>query len=323
MNSNAPDIDQMRTIARVLSLHFEDGLQQSQIAAKLGLSSAKVNRLIKQGRELGMVQITINSPFVPLFDLERELARKWSLTNCVVVPEVTGSADATLNLVGKGAGKLLLETVKDDDLIAISGGKALSALIENLVIDRPRKVNVVPMTGGVQGSHYTDVNHIATELADRLGGRATLLHAPLHADSAEERDMLMSVRSVKSVMDLVATAAVSLVGIGAVVGSNSTYYEAHPVSETERRRLYENGIRGEFLGHLIDRRGKLSGNGYNSKLVAYPPDQAAKIPVTIGVATGPEKIEPIIAALNGGYLNSLVTDERTARSVLETEVEHA
>jgi DNA-binding transcriptional regulator LsrR (DeoR family) len=145
VNSNAPDIEQMRTIARILSLHFEDGLQQSQIAARLGLSSAKVNRLIKQGREMGMVQITINSPFVPLFDLERELSRKWSLKNCVVVPEVTGSAEATLNQVGKGAGRLLIETVQDGDTVAISGGKALSALIENLAIDRPRDVNVVPM----------------------------------------------------------------------------------------------------------------------------------------------------------------------------------
>ncbi|MDA4846636.1 sugar-binding transcriptional regulator [Hoeflea poritis] len=323
MNSSAPDVEQMRTIARVLSLHFEEGLQQSQIAAKLGLSTAKVNRLIKQGRELGMVQITIKSPFVPLFDLERELSSRWPLKHCVVVPEVTGSAEATLNQVGKGAGTLLLEVLQDGDTVAISAGKALSALIENLAVDRSFAVNIVPMTGGVQGQHYTDVNHIATELADRLGGHATLLHAPLHTASKQERDLLMSVQSVKSVMDQVANAAVALVGVGSVVGSNATYYEAHPVSEQERQRLYDDGIRGEFLGYLIDRQGKLSGNGYNSKLVAYAPDLAAEIPVTIGVASGPEKVEPIIAALEGGYLNSLVTDERTARSVLEMEIEDA
>ena len=62
MNSVSPSPDQMRLIAQVLTLHFEEGRLQSEIATELGLSSAKVNRLIKQGRRLGMVQITIKSP---------------------------------------------------------------------------------------------------------------------------------------------------------------------------------------------------------------------------------------------------------------------
>ena len=112
----------------------------------------------------------------------------------------------------------------------------------------------------------------------------------------------------------------AVVGIGAVVGANSTYYEAHPVPEDERRRLYDGGVRGEFLGYLIDQDGGLSDNAYNSRLVALAPQEAAKIPVTIGVASGPEKVAPIVAALNGGYVNSLVVDERTAEAVLEREV---
>lgn len=323
MNSNAPDIEQMRTIARVLSLHFEEGHPQSQIAAELGLSSAKVNRLIKQGREMGMVQITINSPFVPLFDLENQLASKWNLKNCVVVPAVTGSAEATLNHVGRGAAQMLLQTIRDGDTIAISGGKSMSALIENLAVDRSYDVNIVPMTGGVQGQHYTDVNHLTTGLAEKLSGRSVLIHAPLHADSAKERDLIMSLKSVWDVLDEARRAAVALVGIGAVVGDNSTYYEAHPMSQVERQRLFDSGVRSEFLGHLIDHDGKQSDNDYNLRLVALLPDEVAQIPVTIAVASGPEKVEPIIAALKGGYFNSLVTDERTAEAVLERELNFA
>ena len=320
MNASAPDTEQMRIIARVLSLHFEEGLPQSQIAAELGLSSAKVNRLIKQGRELGMVQITIKSPFVPLFNLERELTKRWKLKNCLVVPEVTGSAEATLNQVGKGAARMLVETIRDGDTIAISGGKSVSALIENLATVQNDGVKVVPMTGGVQGQHYTDVNHLATELAAKLSGRAILIHAPLHAASQAERELIMSLKSVSDVLDRARHAAVALVGIGAVVGDNSTYYEAHPVSAAERQRLYETGVRSEFLGYLINRDGRLADNDYNLRLVALPPQEAATIPATIAVASGRDKVEPIIAALNGGYFNSLVTDERTAEAVLEKEL---
>ncbi len=319
MNSVTPNPDQMRLIAKVLTLHYEEGRLQSEIAKELGLSSAKVNRLIKQGRELGMVQITIKSPLLRLFDLESALSGRWGLKNCLVVPAVSGSSETTLNEVGKGAARLLLDNLRDGDTIAISGGKSLSTLIENLGTSRTYDVNVVPMTGGVQGQHYTDVNHLATELARKLGGRSTLIHAPLHAETQKERDILMSLKSVKPVLDQARNAAVALVGIGAVLGAESTYYQAHPVSEEERGRLYKSGIRSEFLGHLIDRSGALSGNGFNSRLVALPPQEAAKIPITIAVASGPEKVEPILAALRGGYFDSLVTDEYTARALLEEE----
>jgi len=317
VNSVAPNPEQMRLITRVLALHFEEGRLQSEIAKELALSSAKVNRLIKQGRELGMVQITIKSPFLRLFDLERALVDRWRLKNCIVVPAVTGSAEATLKEVGRAAASFFTDRLRDGDTIAISGGKTLSTLIESLSPPRRFDVTVVPMTGGVQGQHYTDVNHLATELARKLGGTAMLIHAPLHAASKEERDVLMQLKTVREVMDAAREAAFALVGIGAVVGPDSTYYQAHPVSKDERRGLYGSGVRSEFLGHLIDHDGALSDNDLNSRLVALPPREVASIPVAIAVASGAEKVEPIVAAMNGCYFNSLVTDENTARLVLE------
>lgn len=60
------------------------------------------------------------------------------------------------------------------------------------------------------------------------------------------------------------------------MGAESTYYRARRVSETERKKLYEGGIRSEFLGHLIDMEGRPSGNGYNDRLVALPPRRRLK-----------------------------------------------
>jgi len=41
-----------------------------------------------------------------------------------------------------------------------------------------------------------------------------------------------------------------------------------------------------------------------------------KIPLTIGIAAMQQKTAPIIAALRGGYIKVLVTDEDTAMDVL-------
>lgn len=319
MSISTPNPDQMRLIARVLSLHYEDEQAQSEIAKELRLSTAKVNRLIKQGRELGMVQITIKSPLLRLFDLEREIINRWHLRQCIVVPAVTDSPQTTLKEVGKSAATLLQETLRDGDTLAISGGKSLSVMIENMIAGPGVDVEVVPLAGGVQGQHYTDVNHIATELARLLSGRATLIHAPLHADSEAERDLIMSLKSVRDAMEKARNASVAMVGVGAVAGADSTYYIAHPMTEADRQKLYQSGVRSEFLGHLIQQNGALADNSYNSRLVALPPHGLGNIPVTIAIASGAEKVGPVVAALNGGYFNTLVTDEHTATALLAQE----
>ena len=310
-----------RRIHTVLAMHFLEGKKQSEISVLLSISTATVNRLIKQGRELGMVQISIDSPFQRLFDLEHALIARWSLESALVTPAVTDNPNTTLGQVGAAAGNLLLETVRDGDTIAISGGKAVRAMIENLPADQSLDVNVVPMTGGVQGQHYTDVNHVATLLAEKLGGRATLIHAPLFAATPQERDMLMSVRSVRDVFDAARNASVALVGIGSVAGEQSTYYEALPMTEEARLALADTDVRGEFLGHLIDADGRLSDIEFNSRLVALPPGEAARIPTRVGVVSGAEKTGPILSVLAGRYIDALVLDEETARGVLDLETE--
>ena len=311
----------IRRIHTVLAMHFLEGKKQSEISVLLNMSTATVNRLIKQGRELGMVRISVDSPYQRLFDLEQELVTRWSLKSALVTPTVTDSPNTTLAQVGNVAGNLVLETVRDGDTIAISGGKAVRAMIENLAPDRTLDINVVPMTGGVQGEHYTDVNHVATLLAEKLGGRATLIHAPLFAETPDERDMLMSVRSVRDVFDAARKASIALVGIGSVADEQSTYYEALPMTEDARQALAESDVRGEFLGHLIDTAGRVSDIEFNSRLVALPPGEAARIPTTVGVVSGVEKIEPIRAVLAGKYINALVLDEETAAGVLAFEME--
>ncbi len=124
------------------------------------------------------------------------------MQSAVVAPSVSGSLDTTIQQVGRAAGNQLMEALRDGDVIAITGGKAVSAVVENLQPERGFDVTVVPLTGGVQGKYYTDVNHLASRLAEKLGGRAILLHAPLFAESREQRDMLRDMASTRAVFDL-------------------------------------------------------------------------------------------------------------------------
>jgi DNA-binding transcriptional regulator LsrR (DeoR family) len=318
MADRKEDFELVRQIHTVLVLHFVDGMKQSDIALAMNLSPSKVNRLIAQGRKLGMVRIEIESPFQRLVDLEKRLIEAAGLASAVVAPTVPGSPETTFQQVGRAAANQLLETLRDGDVIAITGGKAVSAVVENLLPERAFDVTVVPLTGGVQGKHYTDVNHLATRLADRLGGKTMLIHAPLFAESREQRDMLMDIASIREVFDLARKAAIALVGIGSIQTASSSYYDLHPLPNPDRNLLARSGAAGEFLAHLIRDDGSIADYPLNLRLVALEPEELSNCRRTIGVAAGPEKVRPIHAALAGRYLDSLVLDEETALAVLET-----
>ncbi len=312
------DIEQMRQMHTVLVLHFLEGKKQSEIAEMLNLSTSKVNRLITQGRRIGMVKIDIENPFQRLTDLENELEKHASLSRALVTSSVPGSPGTTLKQVGRAAANRLVETIRDGDVIAITGGKAVSAVVQNIETDRTFDVTVVPLTGGVQGKYYTDVNHLATQLAERLGGKTMLVHAPLFADSREQRDMLMEVASIRQVFDIARKANVALVGVGSIQPLGSSYYDLHPMPEADRKMLAGSGVAAEFLAHLIRQNGAVADFALNSRLVALRPDELKQCSRVIGVTSGAEKVLPIQAVLNGNYLNSLILDEDTASAVLAT-----
>ena len=316
MAEKKEDFESIRQIYTVLVLHFADGMKQADIAAALNLSPSKVNRLIAQGRKLGMVKIEIESPFQRLVDFEKRLIEAAGLASAVVAPTVSGSLETTIQQVGRAAANQLMEALRDGDVIAITGGKAVSAVVENLQPERGFDVTVVPLTGGVQGKYYTDVNHLASRLAEKLGGRAMLLHAPLFAESREQRDMLRGMASTKAVFDLARQAAIALVGIGSIQTPGSSYYDLHPMPNPDREMVVRSGAAGEFLAHLIREDGSVADYPLNLRLVALEPAELANCRRTIGVAAGPEKVRPIRAALAGRYLDSLVLDEETALAVL-------
>lgn len=316
-SNNLQSYETERQIHHVLVKHYLEGLKQSEIATLMNLSTARVNRLIKQGREKGMVEINIKSVFQPLLDVEDQLKKRSGVQVAMVAPTVSDNPEVVLQTVGEAAATVLLENLKDGDIICITGGKGLSAVVEALNPSRKYDIEVVPATGCVQGKHYTDVNHVATQMAEKLGGRAYQIHAPLFAENVEQKDMLLAIRSVEEIMQRARKATIAVVGVGSILVGDSSYYDLHPMAKGDKSEIAQSGAVGELLAHLLDEKGDVCSYELNSRLVAISPEDLAKIPLTIGVASGENKVAPICAVLRGNHINALVVDETTANQVIE------
>ncbi|MGO4448279.1 sugar-binding transcriptional regulator [Phyllobacterium sp. TAF24] len=310
-----------RQMHQALVLHFLEGLTQAQIAEQLGISQPTVNRLIKRGRQLGLVEIKIKSPVEPLVDMEEQLLALGGISRAIVVPTVSDNPQTALQAVGEAAARLLLEEITDGDTICITGGKGVSAVVAGLQAPRRFDVEVIPATGCVQGKHYTDVNHVSTLMADKLGGRAYQIHAPLFADSSAERAMLINMRSVADVFKRAREAKIAVVGIGSILSDDSSYYDLHPSSSTDRKAIEHSGARSELLAHLLDDRGQVCDYSLNGSLVSLTLEEFASIPTKIGVASGQNKARPILSIMRGNHLDTLVTDEATGQRILDIAAE--
>ena len=75
-------------------------MKQAEIAAAMNLSPSKVNRLIVQGRRLGMLRIEVESPFQGLVELEKRMVEAGGLGSAVVAPTVPAARTRRSSMSG-------------------------------------------------------------------------------------------------------------------------------------------------------------------------------------------------------------------------------
>src|SRR4051812_43343119 len=80
----ADEDEQLRV--RVAWLYFMEGLTQGDIAARLGITRLRANRLLGEARASGLVNIQINARSAACVALERALMAEAGLKDAVIVP---------------------------------------------------------------------------------------------------------------------------------------------------------------------------------------------------------------------------------------------
>jgi DNA-binding transcriptional regulator LsrR (DeoR family) len=312
------DQSDLQLVIQVANLYHVQKLTQAEVAKRLGLSATKVHRLLKQASDQGVVEITVRTPIQRLSDLENRLEAIFGLHDAVVIPQVPEDPSAFVYTLGRAGASYLVDHLRDGDVIGISGGTGVNSVVQALEASRDYDVAVVPLVGAVQGRVTTDVNYLSTELAGRLGGRAYQLHAPADVDTREQRDMLLSMRPIKGILDIARKASIVLMGVGEVDAQPSRFAEFTSLSAEDLTRIAADceGV-GQVLGIFYNAQGKPCAPEYEHRVVGLTLQELRRVPLIIGVAATAVKIAPLYGALRGCYLNSLITDEAAARGIIE------
>ena len=305
-----------KLLYKVSKAYYEDGLTQQEIGARLGLSRIKVSRLLSQAKEEGIVQITI----VPLSDsnadVERALENQFDLLEAVVVTPSNNMDAALLPALGLAGAQCLVRSLSGAEVVGLSWGTTLHAVIEALPLNTWPEMTVVQILGGLGHPeaevHGTD---LARRMAQRFNAKLRLLPAPGVVSSKLVRDALIVDPQIRSTLALAAKADVILLGIG--IPLHSTALEQSDIlSYEEIVAVMGKGAVGDIGLRFFDGQGKPMQHEVNDRTIGLTLEQIQQIPRRIGIAGGDAKLDVIQGALRGRWINVLVTDDQIARRLL-------
>ncbi len=124
--------DDIRLIVKIAQLYYEQDMTQAQIARELGIYRTTISRLLKRGRDQGIVTIAINYDYNENLWLEQQVKQKFGLKDVVVVSGNDEDEDIQLAMMGLHGAQLLDRLLEPGDIVGFSWGRAVSALVENL-----------------------------------------------------------------------------------------------------------------------------------------------------------------------------------------------
>lgn len=286
--------------------YMEDNTQ-AQIAEVMGISRAKVIRLLEEARTQGIVQFNFRKNDSQRVSAERLLIDRFGLKDAFVVPTPLDSS-AINQSIAQGAAHYVSSHLREDGYLNIGYGDTVSRMLGFLAKNREESLNVVSLTGGV--SYY-----LPTVGTTAYSMHLFLTPSPLVVSSRQVRDALLDEKSLQDVSTMTEYADMSVVGIGAAV-EGATVLRNGILNEGELTVLKMQGAVGDVLNHFMDKDGNLIQTEIEDRVISTDLDKLRQLKNVVGFAGGKDKVAAIKAVLNGGYLNVLITDSDTAAELL-------
>jgi lsr operon transcriptional repressor len=290
--------------------YYMENYTQQNISRLLGISRAKVINLLEKARETGVIQFSIRQDSDRRIKIEQDLMSRFHLNDVFTVPAASTLADLNES-IAQAAAMYIIKRTEDNAFINMGYGDTTSRVLNHLAMEAEKPLNVVSLTGGV--NYY-----LPNAYSNVFNAKLYLTPTPLLLSSKDILESLRREPSVQEIYRMIPLSSMSVVGIGGM-SDEATIIRNGILSKNDFTVLSMQGAVGDLLSHFIDRDGNPISVSLEERLMSTPLEDLRKLENVIGVAGGPGKVEGILSALRGGYLDVLITDEETAEALLEQD----
>lgn len=309
-------LEKQRLIIDAARLYYDSDFSQQEIANTLGISRPTVSRLLQQAKELGYVRIEIIDPLEGNHDLAKELKKKYNLQSVEVCYSPIDDYNEVTQIITKKAADVLGDHVHDGDIVGVTWGTTMYHIAKKLEKKSVKGVEVIQLNGGIS---YSKTNTYASEtvnmFAEAFNTIPRYLPLPVIFDNPQVKQMVESDRHIERLIELGKQSNIAIFTVG-TVKKDALLFRVGYFNEKEEQDLQTYAV-GDICSRFFDKKGQIYSNLLNSRTIGIELDELRNKEKSILVAGGEKKIDSIHGALVGKYANILITDQFTAKRLLE------
>lgn len=309
------------------TIYYNQPIGRRILANKLNLGERVVRTEINFFKEQGLIEIHTPGMTVTkdgekivnelkefihdirgLSEVEEQVKSLLNIRKVIIVPGDIEKDPQIVKDLGKASAKYLKEVIKDNSIIALTGGSTIKEVVEAFPKVNFSNVLVVPARGGMGRNVETQSNTLAASLAKKVNGTYKMLHIPENL-SDDILETLLKKKNISEVIDCIRKADILLYGIG-----NAEHMaQKRGAEDSEIMKLIDLGAIGEAFGCYFNKKGEVV---FRTAIVGLDINEARKIKTHIAVAGGKNKVSSIISTQLNNSNSILVTDEAAGKQIV-------
>lgn len=305
-----------RLLVKVSQMYYLENMNQNEIASKFGINRTTVSKYLKKAALAGIVQISVVSDLYE--SLETALEKKFGLKEVYIVPS-SSDPDEVKNNLGKAGIRYLKRIINDGDVVGFAWGTTIGALSNIALAEKCDAVNanMIPLVGGPENvDNEYHVNTIVYKVANAFKAQSHYLYAPAITGTAEAKSVIMQDANCNKIVNLWDEVNITILGVGAPIKSSNLVWTGSCGKEYSDA-LRDAGVVGEICSRFYDVNGKVVDSVLKDRTIAIDLEKLKNVKHSIGIASSPEKVPAIYGAMKGNYINALISDEETAKLLID------
>ena len=299
-------------IVKIAWKYYHEGLTQNEIAEVMNLSRMKVIKYLEKAKSTNIIQFKVDLSKMDQLELENKIKEKYNIDDIYIVPASTQHIPTSLTIA---AAQYIEDRITKDTIINVGYGESVSKTLGHLNISTKYKVTFVSLSGGVKFFMPTAIDK-ASDYYTNPNYNHFIIPAPLIVSSRDIANQLKQEKPIQNILEIIPHSNVTVIGIGALNEHATIVNEGH-LSIEEVEVLKSKGAVGDILSQFYDINGNKLDLPLHEELISTDIDLLRSLNHVVAVAGGLDKKEAILGALNGGYIDVLITDEDVAHSLVE------
>ncbi|MGH1464761.1 MAG: sugar-binding transcriptional regulator [Cognatishimia sp.] len=315
--------DKDAQLANVAILYYGEGLTQSEIAKRMGVSRPTVVNMLRDSRERGIVEIRVDSEVLSSSSLSRALCKKFDLQDVYIArakqsKRLAVERKEVLSQVARVAGMAIKDIVNPGDIVGVAWGETIKSVSMRMTRNELKDVTVCQMIGSMVSDRVPTSEDCAIRIANYLNAECYTLHAPAVLSSAKLAEQITAEPTIAAQLSRLKSLDVAVFSVGNI--NQDTHLVAAGIASREELDVaVAAGANGIVCGRYIDKSGHALGLPPEDRLVAIEVADLRAAKQKFLVAAGENRLDAVHAALRGKLVTHLCVDESLAEHLLAHE----